>query len=534
MNIVHPRNSICILLLLITLSSFAEVSPWDISSFSKKVREQLEVAQNAFQEERWNEAHQLYQELANENPELPIVYIGVGDASAKKRDYTNAITAFHRALDLIIQFPQSERIAYEPTVQAKLASAYHRSKQLDEADAWFQKAVHGAGENAPVTWYIALGQLETERGNLEQARRYYIVAVQLEPETTAAYNNLGYVLLRLNRYDEADAVFREALTLDKTLASAAYGRGEVSRKRGHFEISQRFYEQAIDGSPHEPLFHKSLADLFDQLGDIEQANATRSRYRQTLAEVYRKQAHPFIERQQGKPAIELLQKALETDDTYVPALKDYAYVKLQLNELQSAKKMYQRVLKFEPGSRQALLHLGMIEGKLGNRSEGESHLFSLMQNEPNFMDTYSQLAKLREAYGDLAGAEDAYTLGIQHQPGWAPGYLWRGQILQQGGESEKAERDFRHAIQLAPDIPYPKDALASLLALENRSLEEALVLAKDVVATDKRPTHIATLALVYFRLKRTADARRVITEAFSQNPSNTYIQKIRSEIIKVD
>ena len=62
----------------------------------------------------------------------------------------------------------------------------------------------------PVAWYVALGQIETERGNLEQARRYYIVAVQLHPETTAAYNNLGHVLLKLNRIDEADAVFRES------------------------------------------------------------------------------------------------------------------------------------------------------------------------------------------------------------------------------------------------------------------------------------------------------------------------------------
>ena len=64
-------------------------------------------------------------------------------------------------------------------VQAKLAAAYHRNKDLDEADTWFQKAVKGAGEDAPAAWYVALGQIETERGNLEQARRDYIVAVQL-------------------------------------------------------------------------------------------------------------------------------------------------------------------------------------------------------------------------------------------------------------------------------------------------------------------------------------------------------------------
>ena len=32
-----------------------------------------------------------------------------------------------------------------------------------------------------------------------------------------------------------------------------------------------------------------------------------------------------------------------------------------------------------------------------------------------------------------------------------------------------AETDFRRAIRLAPDVPFPKEALASLLAWENRS-----------------------------------------------------------------
>ena len=208
--------------------------------------------------EQFSEAYHLYKALSKDAPKFPIIHIGIGNTSAKLGNYTNAISAFQHALELIVALPQTERFAIEPTVQAKLASAYHRNKQLDEADKWFQKAVKGAGENTPVNWYIALGQIETERGNLENARRYYIVAVQLAPGTTAAYNNLGHVLLKLNRIDEADAVFREALTLDKPLASAAFGRGEVAAKRGELTKAKSFYQQAIQEAPHEPIFTNHL------------------------------------------------------------------------------------------------------------------------------------------------------------------------------------------------------------------------------------------------------------------------------------
>ena len=507
-----------------------------IADAPKAFQKQLKDAQQAFQAEAWHEALRLYQALAKQAPEFPIVYIGAGDAAAKLKDYPTAITAFQHALRLLSTHPQGDITIsrLQLTVQGKLAAAYHRNKQLDEADRWFQKAVKGAGEDAPVAWYLALGQIETERGNLEQARRYYIVAVQLHPETTAAYNNLGHVLLKLNRIDEADAVFRETLTQDATLASAAFGRGEVGTRRGQFAVAQRFYERAIQHAPEEPTFYKSLAEVFRTMGNNGEAEVAEARYRRTLAERYRRQAHWFLEKRDTQNALPALQKAFETDETFMPALKDYAYVQMQLGKFADAKRSYQRVLTIEPTSRQALLHLGRIEVRLGNQEVAVSHYLSLIQHEPDFMDTYVQLANLHERSGDLQASVNALTMGIQHEPTWAPGYLWRGKIYQKQNESGMAETDFRRAIQLAPDVPFPKEALASLLASENRELAEALTLAQTAVDSDDQPTHRATLALVYYRLNRTPEARREIETAFVQAPKNRYILKIRSEVLKAD
>ena len=508
----------------------------DIADYPKAFQKQLKDAQHAFQADEWHEALRLYQVLAKQAPDFPIVYIGEGDAAAKLKDYRTAITAFQRALQLLSTQPQGNITIsrLQLTVQAKLAAAYHRNKQLDEADMWFQKSVKDAGEDAPVAWYVALGQIETERGNLEQARRYYIVAVQLHPETTAAYNNLGHVLLKLNRLDEADAAFREALTQDKTLASAAFGRGEVGARRRQFTVAQRFYERAIRHAPDEPLFHKSLADTLRNIGNNEDAEAAEARYRRKLAERYRRQAHWFIEKGQPQRALTPLQKAIASDETFTFALKDYAYVQMQLGKFADAKQSYQRVLRIEPNSRQALLHLGMIEAKLGNQTTAVSHYVALIQHEPDFMDTYVQLANLHESAGDLQAAEHALTMGIQHEPTWAPGYLWRGKIYEKDKKSGMAETDFRRAIQIAPDVPFPKEALASLLARENRELAEALTLAEIAFKSDDQPTHRATLAFVYYRLNRIPDARREIETAFAQAPKHPYILRIRSKILKTD
>lgn len=525
-----------VLLFMFATWASGDILQRNITDAPKTFQKQLKDAQQAFQAEQWQEALRLYRALAEAAPDVPIVHIGEGDAAAQLKDYPTAITAFQRALRHLSTHQQADiSVArLQSIVQAKLGAAYHRNKQLDEADMWFQKAVKGAGEDAPVAWYVALGQIETERGNLEQARRYYIVAVQLHPETTAAYNNLGHLLLKLNRLDEADAVFREALTQDETLASAAFGRGEVGIRRGQFDVARRFYEHALQHAPHEPTFHKSLAEALRGMGNSEAAEIAEARYRRTLAERYLHQAHWFIEKKQLQRALGPLQKALETDDMFIPALKDYAYLQMQLGELAAAKQTYQRVLTVEPASRQALLHLGLIEAKLGNAPNAAAHYLTLIKHDPDFMDAYVQLANLHERSGDLAAAEQALTMGIQHEPTWAPGYLWRGKIYQKQGASDLAETDFRRAIELAPDVPFPKEALASLLAAENRKLAEALSLAKFVVKSDGRPTHRATLAFVYYRLNRISDAQREITGAFTQDPKHPYILKIRAQILKID
>ncbi len=524
------------LLFVVAASVSGDILQTDVSNYPKTFQKRLKAAQQAFQAEQWEDALRLYRALAKEAPELALVYIGEGDAAAKLKDYPAAITAFKHALKRLSTEQQTDiSIArLQSIVQAKLATAYHRNKQLDAADIWFQKAIKGAGEDAPAAWYVALGQIETERGNLEQARRYYIVAVQLHPETTAAYNNLGHVLLKLNRIDEADAVFREALVQDETLASAAFGRGEVGVRRGQLTAAQRFYQDAIQHAPHEPTFHKSLAEALRGMGNSEAAERAEARYRRTLAERYLHQAHWFIEKKQLQQALEPLQKALEMHDMFIPALKDYAYLQMQLGELATAKQTYQRVLTVEPTSRQALLHLGMIEAKLGNAPNAAAHYLTLIKHDPDFMDAYVQLANLHERSGDLAAAEQTFTMGIQHEPRWAPGYLWRGKIYQKQGLSDMAETDFRRAIQLAPNVPFPKEALAALLATENRQLAEARTLAEAVVKSDSRPTHRATLAFVYYRLNRISDARREIEVAFAEAPEHPYILKIRSQILKTD
>ena len=161
------------------------------------------VTQNKeLKNKNWDERLRIYQQLAAEFPLITAAQVGVGLCAAKLEDYPLALNAFHRVLELI---PNST------SVQGELANTYRKSQQFDQAEKWYLKAIEGPNSKAPASWYIGLGLLETERGNYERARQRYIVAIHFHPDNTIAYQNLGTVLFKLNRLDEANASFRAVL-----------------------------------------------------------------------------------------------------------------------------------------------------------------------------------------------------------------------------------------------------------------------------------------------------------------------------------
>jgi len=56
--------------------------------------------------------------------------------------------------------------------------------------------------------------------NNKQLEKKYREAIQLNPNSALAHNNLGVVLYLLNRYEEAEEEFREALRLKPNLDDA--------------------------------------------------------------------------------------------------------------------------------------------------------------------------------------------------------------------------------------------------------------------------------------------------------------------------
>ena len=375
-------------------------SQHDLLSQNNQVVSSLRKAEDNFQHGNWTEALKIYQRLVKDHPDSVSAHVGMASSLVKLKDYPPAIIAFHRALEI------SPRLS---RVQGALADTYNKNRQPNEATKWYQKAIESFYGKAPVSWYINLGIIEAQQGNLDQARRYYTVAVQLYSKSVPAYQNLGTVLLRQNRLDEADACFYTALELNPKFDPAFFGRGEIAKKRGKLVVAQRLYETAIRLNSADSAYRYAYAQVLLQSGELEAGKQELKKTRSLKAKSHLQHAHRLAQVKDWQNTLRYLKIAIDADPTLVEAVQDLAYLQTQFDDLKAA---------------ESTLSLGLM-------------------NQANWASGYWQRGKIREKMSDFIGAESDFRKSIELSPSAAPPKISLAKLLAQTG------RDLAQALELA-------------------------------------------------------------------------------------
>jgi tetratricopeptide (TPR) repeat protein len=92
--------------------------------------------------------------------------------------------------------------------------------------------------------------------------------------------NLGLVLMRLDRLDEAEALFRESAREDPRFAAAPYQLGVVLEKKGRAGEAVAALSEAARLDPHYAEPHYVLARLHRRAGENEKADRALERFQQ--------------------------------------------------------------------------------------------------------------------------------------------------------------------------------------------------------------------------------------------------------------
>jgi len=137
------------------------------------------------------------------------------------------------------------------------AATYERQSVFRNAVAYWSDAVRD--ERFGPLAHVNLGQLHEADGRLAEARGEYLRALERNPDTPKAHNNLGVVLMKLDRPDEALAHFREEARRHPWNADAWFNLGLFEELRGNDADARRYYERAIEAN-------SALTPAYEKLG----------------------------------------------------------------------------------------------------------------------------------------------------------------------------------------------------------------------------------------------------------------------------
>jgi tetratricopeptide (TPR) repeat protein len=184
-----------------------------------------------------------------------------------------------------------EAAALEQAAEATLASGLVRplSPPAEQAERWFERA--SEWEADPAQW--------------DDAVDAYRRVVAVDPTYAAAWNNLGLLLHRMGRYEEARSAYGAALSQDGSCREAAYNLGSLHEDLSDPEGAIKHYRLALEISPAYGDAHFNLAAALARSGRGREAERHWQRYLELdatspWARIAR--AHlELVERESGRP-----------------------------------------------------------------------------------------------------------------------------------------------------------------------------------------------------------------------------------------
>ncbi|HRD67088.1 MAG TPA: tetratricopeptide repeat protein [Candidatus Competibacter sp.] len=126
--------------------------------------------------------------------------------------------------------------------------------------------------------WVGMGWWLIDLGRYNDAETAYRQAITLYPNDSFSWNTLGVLLYKLARYTEAEAAYRQAITLDFTSANPWSNLGNLLGELARYDEAEAAYRQAIALDPNDATPWNNLGFLLqDYLGRYEEAEEAYQR-----------------------------------------------------------------------------------------------------------------------------------------------------------------------------------------------------------------------------------------------------------------
>lgn len=429
--------------------------------------------------------------------------------------------------------------------------------QATEAEAALRQAVAQAPSSMEPR--LVLATFLKMQGRFDEA----VSALDLDkatPEQTAlTMNAKARIRFQEGRMAETEALLRKAREVAPDITATYYNLAQLDTRSGRFDRAIDWYRQIIERSPQDTAARLALAQELEILGRIDEAlTELRQASASKQVKAYLNLADFLSRHGQSVQAITVLETCLGEHKNVRPALILKARLLLSTGD--------------EAGGREALRELEQLDKNaafserfraefLARRwDRAESLAAKRIEEAPRDARNYLHMAKLCEARGDLATAQNVMRRGLEvdktnqqprvalalllHKSGDTPQALElldkviqtkpnsafaltaRGLVKQSMGEDKSAMADYEKALLLKRQNPVALNNLAMLCADSSDTAARSLELSWEAYALERdNPSVLDTLGYALLKNNQGANAVTVLSQAASLAPKDQTISQ---------
>jgi protein O-GlcNAc transferase len=275
-----------------------------------------------------------------------------------------------------------------------------------------------------------------------------------QPDYAEAHVNLGNSYKELKMYDEALSAYNTAIILNPNLAEVFSNRGNVMLDLKKYQEALSDYEKAIafksdlaSAYSNRGIALRGLKRLDDALTSFGQA----IKFQPDYAEAYYNQGITQSELNYFDEALASYDKAIEINPDYIQAYSNRGSVLQDLNRLHEALASNERAIEIYPNYAEAYLNRGNIFKKLLRLDEALISFDRTIEIKPDYAQAYYNRGNTLSELKRLDEAIASYDKAIEIKPDYAQAYYNRGNTLSKLKRLDEAIASYDKAIEINPN-----------------------------------------------------------------------------------
>lgn len=306
----------------------------------------------------------------------------------------------------------------------------------------------------------------------DQAQALFTQAILLDPNLADAHENLALLLLLEGNDVAAERAAGQLLVLAPANYNGRLVAGVSAINRGKYSQGKGYLSSLIGSGTDDPLVTAAYAVALDRSGKAAQAASFSTRVQAYRVEASDALLAGQIFRQPGlkKIARKWLEDSIDHAGASVnpEALYMLASMYADQGRATDAQRLYGRILEGDPRNVDALVELSELERSLGEQEKSDSHLYSaktLAATDASTLFHFSQVCMRRRMYVD---AQDALNKVVARDPLNQQAWYQLGLAQFRIGEPDAAEKAFRSALGLEAQDEWSRIGLGGVLLSTGR------------------------------------------------------------------